>query len=97
MRVLCKGWRHIDKNHMLINRDISLTHDAAEWPRNRDEIYLDLDGNDVVISSGVENLQMKGNFAIYVRLSKKEIINLARIALAREPFGEVIAALSGNK
>jgi len=97
MRVSCEGWRHKDKNHMLINRDISLTPAGARWPRNRDGIYLDLDGNDVVISSGIENLQMKGNFAVYVRLSKKEIINLARIALAREPFGKVIAALNGNK
>jgi hypothetical protein len=40
---------------------------------------------------------MNGNFSVEIRLSKKEIINLARIASAEEPFGKVIRGLSSRR
>jgi len=96
MRVLCEGWKRVDKYHKLMNHDISRTNPSSEELRDRDKVYINLDDDEVVISSGVENLKMNGNFSVEVRLSKKEIINLASIVLAKEPFGKVIRGLSSR-
>jgi hypothetical protein len=94
MRVLCAGWKHTDKYHKLMNRDISDVKPSSEKTRYRDEVYIEMNDDGLNTFSGVENLKINGNFSVEVRLSKKEIINLARIALAKDPFGEVVGALS---
>jgi hypothetical protein len=86
MRVRCEGWKHDDKNHKLVNCDISHTKPGARWPRYRDEVCIDQDGSDVIISAGIEKLSLTGNFSISVKLSKEEIINLARNCFGSRAF-----------
>lgn len=94
MRVACEGWRHVDKFHKLMDRDISAVNTSTENTYLRDQVHIHVDDGHLYIATGVENLKMKGNFSVEIRLSKEEIINLARIALVEEPFGKVIRGLS---
>jgi uncharacterized protein YllA (UPF0747 family) len=94
MRVACAGWRRFQKYHKLMDRDISAVSPSLGNTYSRDEVHLQLVDDNVCIATGVENLKINGNFSVEIQLSKKEIINLARIALAEEPFGKVIRGLS---
>jgi hypothetical protein len=97
MRVACGGWRHFEKYHKLMDRDISAVNPSTENTYSRDDVHIQMVDSDLCIETGVENLKMNGNFSVEIRLSKKEIINLARIALAEEPFGKVIRGLSSRR
>jgi hypothetical protein len=97
MRVACGGWRHFEKYHKLMDRDISAVNPSTEDTYSRDDVHIQMVDSDLCIETGVENLKMNGNFSVEIRLSKKEIINLARIALAEEPFGKVIRGLSSRR
>ena len=91
MRVTCEGWRRIQKYHKFMNCDVSGLKPTSKKIRNRDEVHIELKEDGVTIFSGIEGLKIKGNFSVEVSLSKKEIINLAKIALANEPFGALFA------
>ncbi len=97
MRVACEGWKRIQKYHKLMDRDISSVGLTSKKNYRRDEVHIQLDETGLNIATGVENLKINGNFSVEIRLSKKEIINLASMALANEPFGEVISGLSSRK
>jgi hypothetical protein len=98
MRIHCEGWKRSQNCHELMNRDISrvLPSNPDQTPY-RDEVYIYIHEKEIRIFSGIENFSMgKGNYAVDIRLTREEIINLARIALAKEPFGKVIELLSGK-
>src|SRR5258707_3631589 len=94
MRIWCQGWKRVQNDHILLDHDISGIAPSNESIYDRDHVYINVDNPTLKIKAGIENLTLNGSFYIEVVLSKEEIINLARIALANEPFGEVIDALS---
>lgn len=91
MRVACEGWRRIQKYHKLMNYDISDLKPTSKKIRHRDEVHIEVTEGGVTIFSGIEGLKINGNFSVEVSLSKKEIINLVKVALANEPFGAFFA------
>ena len=97
MRVACEGWRHVEKYHKLMDRDISAVNPSSENTYSRDQVHIYVEDGDLYIATGVENLKMYGNFSVEICFSKKEIINLARIALAEVPFGRVVRGLSRRR
>jgi hypothetical protein len=96
MRISCEGWKRVQNCHVLMNRDISrISPTHPNQKANRDNVYIHVRESDIGIFCGVDNLSIgRGNYAVDIRLTKEEIINLARIALAKEPFGKVIEQLS---
>jgi len=79
-----------------MDRDVSSVSPSSASTYSRDEVHIQMDDSDLCIANGVENLKINGNFSVEIRISKREIINLARIALAEEPFGHVIRWLSSR-
>lgn len=104
MKLILYGWRRSVRNHELIDRDVSQLElsqnksyfgNEAYIERSDTEFNLEPDGLEIVAKA--ENVSLNGNFSVRVQLTKDEIANLARIAFAKEPFAEVVAALSERR
>lgn len=96
MKVLCNGWRRIVHFHELIDRDISQV--KATSPKNNgyrsNEIYVEIEGNEVSILSRADSLRLNGDFLFQIRMTRSEIANLAMIAYGRKRLGGFIDALA---
>jgi hypothetical protein len=94
----------------LINSDIAEAEPSgdAEKPR-RFEIdrlnglvitycsYIVKDGDELIIRSRANAVQLHGDYEIDIRLTKKEIANLARAVFNNDRFGTVVHVLSRKK
>ena len=93
MKIKCVGRKRVDKAHILMNQDISEIMPSKEMSES-ETANIVLDSSGIWITVEKENLVLNGNFRIQISINKKEIINLARIALADEPIGEVVKAFA---
>jgi hypothetical protein len=57
-------------------------------------VYLCVADGEVLIEKGVENCRIHGNQVLQMRLTKNDIANLVRIAWGKQPFGDLVDALS---
>jgi hypothetical protein len=92
MEVKCWGKGRKRYTHYLIPDDADISKvgpsGSHEYQLFR-RISINEDGDALVVRSSTKGIAMNGHFWITVRLTKKEIANLARIAFAEVPFGEV--------
>ena len=93
MRVILTGWKHTAKYHRIVKHDVSDVQPSKNKIYYRDNVYIESQEPGVRIISGIENLNIHGNFLVQVEFSKNEIINLVRIALANESVESVIRQL----
>ena len=101
MKLMFYGWGRYVKDQELINSDVSQLEVSQNKAYSGNEAYIERldtefnsepDGLELVVKAA--KVSLNGNYLVRVRLTKEEIANLARIAFAKEPFSEVIVALS---
>ena len=94
MKMSFSGWRHHDKVHRFLNGDISDLKPSNSETYSRDKIYLVAEEDDLLIIAGADDLKLTGNFLIEIRLTRKDIGNLASIAFRDESFSKAVNTLS---
>jgi hypothetical protein len=93
MKVSFEGAWRFSGSYGLMDSDLSdLRPGHSRWPA-RLEIDASSGDLEIVSTTGSERLG-PGRYRVRVRLTKKEIANLAKIALRNEPFGDVVDSLS---
>jgi hypothetical protein len=99
MKLLLRGWSKYVLDHTLIDDDISnvkASEEEASPGGDRLEIVSPETtvSGDLRIVAKAKNLRLTGDFEVTVRLTKDEVANLARIAFGKDPFADVVDALS---
>ncbi len=97
VHIVLRGWKRVVYDHDLMKQDISELRPSNPEFYGPDEVFLETSNAGLCIRSGVRDLAIQGNFQVEIELTKREIINLARIALAEEPFGRVIRGFSRRR
>jgi len=99
MKLLLKGWSKYVLDHTLIDNDISKVKASQEEATSGGHCLEIVPpettvSGDLRIVARASNLSLNGDFEVTVRLTKDEIANLARIAFGKDPFADVVDALS---
>lgn len=95
MKLSFSGWRRDMGPNTLVDRDFSLAKlGDAEDGYYGDHVYVEAEATCVDLITRATNVSLNGSYCVRISLTKEEIANLARIALASTPFGEAIQLLS---
>lgn len=99
MKLLLKGLDRYVLDHTLIDNDISKAESAEpDIPPGDCLSIKPLNAlGELRIVAKAENVSPNGNFQVTIRLTKDEIANLVRIAFGKDPFADVVDALSGKQ
>jgi hypothetical protein len=96
MEISCKRRRRQVYNQQLIADMPDISGIGLPESRGYDRfrtIRMEQDSKALVITSLTPRIALGGHFWITVKLTNKEIANLARVAFADTPFGEVVKLL----
>ena len=92
MKISAEGYFRNCGVHVLKQNDLSGVEEQESC--YRDGIQRDGESGDLSIVTVAHNVRLDGSYRMILRLTKREIANLARIALSSESFGGAVEALS---
>lgn len=96
MKIAFSGWSRFRGHHVLVESDTAELEPSEPdyYDGNRVYIERNIDSARIDIVTKARGLREDADYCVRVELTTREIANLARIALEKEPFGNAIEALS---